>query len=183
MLRKGVPVNSTSGGPGSNGEPETRPRRIGQRILVIEDNRDSADSLRLLLECYGCEVTVAYSGSDGVRAAEQHPPDVVLCDIGLPGLDGYGVARKLRSNAVTATARLIAVTAYGEYEDRRRSHEAGFEQHLLKPVDPDTLRRVLNVPGCPDTSEWRRATLTRGACTMSDHHDGEIVRLVTASSP
>jgi CheY-like chemotaxis protein len=89
-------------------------------------------------------VAVAYSGHDGVQAAEQYQPDVVLCDIGLPGLDGYGVARKLRDNSTTATARLIAVTAYGHDEDRRRSHEAGFEQHLVKPVDPDALQRVLN---------------------------------------
>ena len=113
------------------------------RILVVDDNRDAADSLRLLLECSGHEVAVAYSGHDGVRAAEQYPPDVVLCDIGLPGLDGYGVARKLRDNPATATARLIAVTAYGQDEDRRRSHEAGFEQHLVKPVDPDALVKLL----------------------------------------
>jgi CheY-like chemotaxis protein len=81
-----------------------------------------------------------------VRAAEQHRPDVVLCDIGLPGLDGYAVARKLRGNPATAQARLIAVTAYGREEDRRRSHEAGFERHLVKPVDPDDLRRALDCP-------------------------------------
>jgi CheY-like chemotaxis protein len=89
-------------------------------------------------------VTVAYSGHDGLQAAEQYQPDVVLCDIGLPGLDGYEVARKLRDNPTTAKARLIAVTAYGQDEDRRRSHEAGFEQHLVKPVDPDALQTALN---------------------------------------
>ena len=78
--------------------------------------------------------------------AERWQPDVVLCDIGLPGLDGYGVARKLRGDPATAQARLIAVTAYGQDEDRRRSHEAGFEQHLVKPVDPDDLRRALDGP-------------------------------------
>ena len=122
------------------------PKKKGKllRILVVEDNRDSADSLRLLLALYGYEVAVAYCGRDGVRAAQQHRPDVVLCDIGLPGLDGYAVARKLRGDPATAQARLIAVTAYGRDEDRRRSHEAGFEQHLVKPVDPDALQRVLN---------------------------------------
>jgi CheY-like chemotaxis protein len=113
------------------------------RILVVEDNRDAADSLRLLLELDGYEVVVAYSGPDGVRAAEPFRPDVVLCDLGLPGLDGYGVARELRANPATAQARLIAVTAYGEDEARRCGHEAGFEQHLVKPVDPDHLLRVL----------------------------------------
>ena len=77
-------------------------------------------------------------------AVQPRQPDVVLCDIGLPGLDGYGVARKLRDNPTTSKARLIAVTAYGQDEDRRRSHEAGFEQHLVKPVDPDDLRGVLD---------------------------------------
>ena len=70
----------------------------------------------------------------------------MLCDIGLPGLDGYAVARRLRQNPSTAKARLIAVTAYGRDEDRRRSHEAGFEQHLVKPVGPDDLRRALDCP-------------------------------------
>jgi CheY-like chemotaxis protein len=122
------------------------------RILVVEDNRDTADSLRLLLVLSGYEVAVAYSGPDGGKAAEQYRPDVVLCDIGLPGLDGYGVAQKLRDNSTTARARLIAVTAYGEDEDRRRSHEAGFEHHLVKPVGPNALLRVLKHP---DHSEAR----------------------------
>jgi CheY-like chemotaxis protein len=130
MLRRGVTANTTGGVSGIKGEGETSPRQAGQRILVVEDNRDSADSLRLLLRFFGHEVAVAYSGYDGVRAAELYRPDVVLCDIGLPGLDGYGVARKLRDNPATAKARLIAVTAYGRDEDRRRSHEAGFELHL-----------------------------------------------------
>ena len=133
------------------GEGTICPRPAGKhlRILLVEDNRDTADSLRLLLELYGLEVAVAYSGPDGVRAAEQYRPDVVLCDIGLPGLDGYGVARKLRDNPTTAKARLIAVTAYGQDEDRRRSHEAGFEHHLVKPVDADALLRVLLREGPP----------------------------------
>jgi CheY-like chemotaxis protein len=145
-------ANTTSGMSESN-EAKTRSRNTGKRILVIEDNRDSADILRLLLECYGYQVEVAYTGPDGVKAAEQYQPDVVLCDIGLPGLDGYGVARRLRDNPATAKAGLIAVTAYGQDEDRRRSHEAGFEHHLVKPVDPDVLQRVLNFSGRPETSE------------------------------
>jgi CheY-like chemotaxis protein len=113
------------------------------RILVVEDHRDTAESLRVLLELWGHEVTVASSGPDGVTVAGQSPPDVVLCDIGLPGLDGYGVARTLRVNPATARARLIAVTAYGQAEDCHRSHEAGFEHHLVKPVDPEALQRLL----------------------------------------
>jgi len=116
------------------------------RILVIEDNRDAANSEALLLQLCGYEVTVAYTGPDGVKAAELFQPNIVLCDIGLPGLDGYGVARKLRSNPATARTRLIAVTAYGQDEDRRRSREAGFEDHFVKPVDPNALLGVLNHP-------------------------------------
>ena len=155
MLRCGVTANTTGSVSGIKGEGETHPRKSEKplRILVVDDNRDSADSLRLLLEFSGYEVAVAYSGHDGVQAAEQSQPDVVLCDIGLPGLDGYGVARQLRDNPTTAPARLIAVTAYGQDVDRRRSHEAGFEQHLVKPADPDALQKVLNCPGRPGTNE------------------------------
>jgi CheY-like chemotaxis protein len=161
MLPRGVTAKTTGGVSGVKGEGGTRPRKAGQRILVVEDNRDAADSLRLLLELSGHDVAVAYSGHHGVQAAEQYRPDVVLCDIGLPGLDGYAVARKLRDNPATAKARLIAVTAYGQDEDRRRSHEAGFELHLVKPVDLDALQRVLSCPGRPETNEWLGATLTR----------------------
>jgi len=138
MVRRGVTANTT----GSVSHPWKTNKPL--RILVVEHNRDSADSLRLLLEFSGHEVAVAYSGRDGVQAAEQYQPDVVLCDIGLPGLDGYWVARMLRDSPTTAKARLIAVTGYGQDEDRCCSHESGFEQHLFKPVDPDALQRVLN---------------------------------------
>ena len=131
--------------PAALSEMPTGPRRTAEhlRILVVEDNRDAANSLRMLLELHSYEVTVAYSGPDGVKAAQQWQPDVVLCDIGLPGLDGYGVARRLRQNPSTAKARLIAVTGYGAEDDRRRSQEVGFDAHLVKPVDPAALQGVL----------------------------------------
>jgi signal transduction histidine kinase len=113
------------------------------RVLIIEDHRDGAESLRTLLELLGHEVRVAYSGPEGVRAAGDWQPDVVLCDIGLPGLDGYGVARELRLNPTTARVRLLALTGYGSDEARRRSQQAGFDRHLVKPVDPDELVRLL----------------------------------------
>ena len=112
------------------------------RILVVEDNRDSADMLRVLLELCGYEVAVAYTGPAGVQAAKEWRPDVVLCDIGLPGMDGYGVVGELRRHPATAAARVIAVTGYGTDDDRRKSQEAGFDQHLTKPVDPDVLERM-----------------------------------------
>jgi PAS domain S-box-containing protein len=131
--------------PAARSEMPTAPCNTGKRlrILVVEDDRDCAESLRTLLELCGYEVTVAYSGTEGVRAAEERKPDVVLCDIGLPGLDGYGVASRLRRNPATAKARIIAVTGYGSESDRRRTQEAGFDRHMVKPVDPHELEQVL----------------------------------------
>ena len=97
------------------------------------------ESLRMLLELFGYEVTVAHSGPEGVAAALRARPDVVLCDIGLPGMDGFAVAGALRDDPATAAARLIAVTGYGQEDDRRRALAAGFDEHLVKPVDPEIL--------------------------------------------
>ncbi len=113
------------------------------RVLVVEDNPDAAAVLDLFLEALGHEREVTSSGPEGVAAARRFRPDVVLCDIGLPGLSGYEVARELRRCPETAGARLIAVTGYGADEDRRRSLAAGFEAHLVKPVHPKVLGRLL----------------------------------------
>jgi DNA-binding response OmpR family regulator len=112
-------------------------------VLVIEDNRDTADTLCRLLELSGYDVSVAYTGTDGVQLATAHPPDVVLSDIGLPGLNGWGVARELRGNPATAGVRLIAVTGYGSDEDRRHAAEVGYDHLLTKPADPETLLALL----------------------------------------
>ena len=113
------------------------------RILVVEDNRDSAESLRRLLELCGYSVAVAYTGGEGLAKAHEMRPDVVLCDIGLPDSDGYALAAALRNDPVTARARLIAVTAYKNEQHRQRSREAGFQLHLVKPVKPETLLQEL----------------------------------------
>jgi CheY-like chemotaxis protein len=97
------------------------------RILVVEDNRDSADSLAMLLRLDGHEVTVAYTGPAGVEAAKACEPHVVICDLGLPGLEGYGVAREVRRHQATARALVIALTGYGDAKHRRRSRAAGFQ--------------------------------------------------------
>jgi CheY-like chemotaxis protein len=112
-------------------------------VLVVEDNRDSAESLRRLLQLCGYSVTVAETAKEGLDAARSIRPDVILCDIGLPDSDGFSLARALRKNPETSTARLIAVTAYGKDEDKEQSKKAGFSLHLLKPVSPGTLLRVL----------------------------------------
>jgi CheY-like chemotaxis protein len=123
--------------------PAVDPSRRQTRVVIVEDNQAAADSLGLLLSLHGYEVRVAYTGPEGVRLAREWPPEVVLCDIGLPGLDGYGVALALRQHPATAQARLIAVTAYDSAAVRRRGQEVGFELHLVKPVDPAVLLEVL----------------------------------------
>jgi CheY-like chemotaxis protein len=112
-------------------------------VLLVEDNRDAAAILRDLLEFAGHTVEVAHTGSSGVEAAQQFQPDVVLCDLGLPGMDGYQVAAALRQNPATANIRLIALSGYGQDEDLWRSADAGFNLHLTKPVDFAELERLL----------------------------------------
>jgi two-component system CheB/CheR fusion protein len=129
--------------PAASLHPTTRPARI----LVVEDNRDAANSLRVLLELIGHRVAVAYSGPEGIEVARQWHPDVVLCDIGLPGLDGYAVAGELRHDPNTQSAQLIALTGYGQEEDKRRALQAGFDHHVTKPVDPAVLQPLLDRTG------------------------------------
>jgi signal transduction histidine kinase/DNA-binding response OmpR family regulator len=114
------------------------------RILVIEDNEDAAESMRMLLTLCGHEVAVAAAGAAGIQAAQESRPNIVLCDIGLPGgMDGYAVARTLRAEPKLGSTRLIALTGYGQEEDQRRCVEAGFDLHLTKPVDFIELQSVL----------------------------------------
>ena len=113
------------------------------RILVADDNRDAAESLAMLLRTLGNEVSVAYDGMEAVAALSEFLPDVVLLDIGMPRLDGYGAAREIRRHPLGARIRLVALTGWGQEEDRRRAREAGFDTHLVKPAELDALRRVL----------------------------------------
>jgi two-component system CheB/CheR fusion protein len=113
------------------------------RVLVIEDNQDAAGALQIWLEVAGHEVVVAHSGPEGVRAAADSRPDIILCDLELPGMDGYQVARELRRRPDTNRIPLFAVTGRDKEEDRSRSREAGFDQHLAKPVNPGVLQELL----------------------------------------
>jgi CheY-like chemotaxis protein len=117
----------------------------GLRVLLIEDNRDAADTLRMLLDFAGHDVDVAYRGDEGFRAAVEAKPDVVVSDIGLPGMDGYEIARELRKREDMARTRLIAVTGYGQEESRRLAEESGFEACFVKPVDP--MRLLSHIAG------------------------------------
>lgn len=113
------------------------------RILLIEDNQLTAESTRLLLTDDGHEVQTASNGPTGLEAARTFHPHVVLCDIGLPGMDGYQIVRTLRQDAKLSSSYVIAMTGYGRDEDQRQAHEAGFDLHMTKPIDYDNLRRAL----------------------------------------
>ena len=115
----------------------------GRSILIVEDHDDAREALRALLELEGHEVAAAASGPQGVEMARRHVPDIALIDIGLPEVDGYEVARRLRALG-PRRPYLIALTGYGQPEDVKRAREAGFDTHLLTPVDPDALAKVLS---------------------------------------
>ncbi|MDN5881721.1 MAG: ATP-binding protein, partial [Nitrosospira sp.] len=118
-------------------------RSPARRVLIIEDNADAAESLRLLLKFTGHTVEVANTGMAGVETARVFRPQVILCDVGLPGMSGYEVARALRHDATLAGTHLIALTGYSRDEDRRAAMEAGFDRHMVKPVDLQELQTYL----------------------------------------
>jgi CheY-like chemotaxis protein len=113
------------------------------RILVVDDNPDSAEMLRLALEHFGHVVEVAFDGPTALDRAATFGPSIVLLDIGLPGMDGYEVARRLKASAATRPVRLLALTGYGQEGDRERTRQAGFTHHLVKPVDLDYLQQII----------------------------------------
>lgn len=121
----------------------TSPRLAPTTVLVVDDNADAADSLALLLQLNGHEVRVARSGPEGLDVARQWQPRALLLDLGLPGLDGYAVARMLRQEPATAGMAIVAVSGYGQESDREKTRAAGFDAHLVKPVDLEEAYRVL----------------------------------------
>jgi CheY-like chemotaxis protein/anti-sigma regulatory factor (Ser/Thr protein kinase) len=122
-----------------------------RRVLVVDDNVDAATALGVLLESLGHETCVVYDGLEALKKAVEFRPDIVLLDIGMPGLDGYEVARRLRALKKDRTFRVIAVTGWGQASDRQKSQEAGFDLHLVKPVDPNELLQVLGEKNAPPT--------------------------------
>jgi CheY-like chemotaxis protein/two-component sensor histidine kinase len=130
-------------GTGHPGPPlesvEARPKRV----LVVEDNIDGARLMVRLLQSRGHQIRVAHDGPSALEAAREQRPDVVLLDIGLPGMDGYQVAEQLREMEGMERALLVALTGYGQDEDRQRSHEAGIDLHMIKPVDPEALIKLV----------------------------------------
>jgi signal transduction histidine kinase/CheY-like chemotaxis protein len=141
-----LPAHAASEGPTQNGDARPaspNPKPSSRRILIVDDNVDAAESLRILLSLVGYEVQLAHDGLAALRVAADFQPEVILLDIGLPRLDGYEVARRLRERPEMAKVLLIALTGYGQDEDRRRSHEAGFNAHLVKPIELTDLQLAL----------------------------------------
>jgi len=127
-------------------EQERPPKASPRLILVVDDNGDAAEMLAMLLRLKGHQVRTAYNGLAALDAVRAQPPEVVLCDIGMPGMDGLEVARRLRQDLGLKQGLLVAMTGYGGEEDRRRSQEAGFNVHLVKPVDVSALEPLLSAP-------------------------------------
>jgi PAS domain S-box-containing protein len=119
------------------------PRAAARRVLVVEDSRDAAETMADLLRLFGHEPSVAEDGPAAVRMARTDRPDVVLCDIGLPGMDGYEVARTLRADPALRGIRLVAVSGYAQPDDLARAREAGFDRHISKPPDPEEILRAV----------------------------------------
>jgi PAS domain S-box-containing protein len=138
VSEKGEP---TAQQPGGNGETSLAPR--SRRVLVVDDNHDAAQSLAMMLRVMGHDTQTAFDGLEAIQAAGTFRPDVVLLDIGLPRMDGYEVARQIRRRDWGKTMLLIALTGWGQDEDKERAKAAGFDHHLTKPVDPETLSAML----------------------------------------
>lgn len=143
VLRLPLDLRSRDAAPTRDGSATRGPAPSGQRLLVVDDNQDAANSLAMLLQLHGHEVRVAYNGTAALELAQAYTPDVVFLDIGMPGMDGYEVARRLRSLPGMANVMLAALTGWGQQEDRRRTAEAGFDHHLVKPPDPQILEALL----------------------------------------
>ena len=115
-----------------------------RRVLVVDDNRDAADSLGMLLESMGAEVKIVHDGESALRVLDSFRPTSVLLDIGMPRMDGYEVARRIRQEPAFGILKLVALTGWGQPEDRRRARAAGFDDHLVKPIDIDALQALIS---------------------------------------
>ncbi len=155
-----VPDASGADSSGQSSALKEGPAPRIRKVLVVDDNVASAQSLKLLLALEGHEAQVVHDGPSALEAISRNRHEVVLMDIGLPGMTGYEVARRLRQQPELGNPLLVAVTGYAEDEARRLSREAGFDHHMVKPVDPDTLLALLaslEWSEDPSCGSWRRA--------------------------
>jgi PAS domain S-box-containing protein len=119
------------------------------RVLVVDDNRDAAESLAMILTLQGCETAVAFGGAEALEKLSSFPAEIVLMDIGMPGMDGYEAARRIRANPASRDVVLVALTGWGQAADKQKAADVGFDEHLTKPVDPALLTTVLNLRRAP----------------------------------
>jgi CheY-like chemotaxis protein len=131
-------------GPEAASEPVQAVSSSGRRLLVVDDNQDAANSLTTLLRLQGHKVRVAHDGPAALETARDFRPEKVFLDLGMPGMDGYQVARRLRQQSGLENVRLAALTGWGQKEDRRRTAEAGFDLHLVKPIEPKVLEELVS---------------------------------------
>jgi CheY-like chemotaxis protein len=141
-----LPLSKSVEAPDRSSRGPERKANSGRRILVVDDNVDAAVSVERLLKSWGHEVHTAFNGPTAINLARLIHPQIVLLDIGMPGMSGYEVAMQLRSEPTLAGILLLALTGYGQADDRRRSQEAGFDHHLTKPPDPAALAALLDTP-------------------------------------
>ena len=124
-------------------EPSASAPLRRMRVLVVDDNRDSADSMRMLLDASGQDARCVYDGVSALEIAESFRPEVVLLDIGMPSMDGYQVVRELRARNLAPRPVIAALTGWGQDSDKKKTHEAGFDHHFTKPVAADALMAFL----------------------------------------
>jgi CheY-like chemotaxis protein len=149
-----LPADAATAAAPAPSEEALAPSGRQHRILVADDNRDAADTLAKMLKLFGHEVRIAYDGEEAVQVAADFVPDLALLDIGMPRLNGYDAARSIRSQPRGGRIKIVALTGWGQPEDKRRSQSAGFDEHLVKPVDPAVLGRILADarPALPDAA-------------------------------
>ncbi|MGQ0834549.1 MAG: response regulator [Gammaproteobacteria bacterium] len=138
--------------PDESGAEGTRQIDVKRRVLVVDDNRDTADSLALMLEALGHEARTAYDGARAITLADEFRPDVILMDIGMPRFNGFQAAQRIRAQPWADRVVLIAITGWDRDEDRLCSKEAGFDAHLTKPVDLELLFRLLSAMNQPPSA-------------------------------
>ena len=154
MIREATNVPPATG-------DEMVPLKSSLRVLIVDDNRDGADSLSMMLRAMGTHTRTAYDGAEALVATQEFQPHVILLDIGLPKINGYEVCRRIREQPDGANFVIVAQTGWGAKEDRERTREAGFDHHLVKPVDPKVLMKLLTDLATPVAAENDRSTLPR----------------------
>jgi CheY-like chemotaxis protein len=137
-----LPLTAAPAATGSEAE-QPPPVAAAHKVMIVDDNADVAEITELLLKAAGCDVRVAYDGNEALATAEAFHPETVFMDLGLPGLDGYEVCQRIRATAWGKKVRLVAVSGWARPEDQQRSAAAGFDLHLVKPVDPRVLIKIV----------------------------------------